>query len=127
MTPNVLLAVSLTPHAKYDTACTIDERFERPWQALKIISIKNIYFFLSYPTTKEIYKFKGLPNKKNVRACGVIDTACTVFAFENRSYLGKFEAEFKKAVAPESWAQGVLFDEKKTEGRKSRDTVPLTY
>jgi hypothetical protein len=25
-------AVSLTPHAKYDTACTIDERFERPWQ-----------------------------------------------------------------------------------------------
>jgi hypothetical protein len=25
-------AVSLTPHAKYDTACTIDERFKRPWQ-----------------------------------------------------------------------------------------------
>jgi hypothetical protein len=23
-------AVSLTPHAKYDTACMIDERFERP-------------------------------------------------------------------------------------------------
>jgi hypothetical protein len=26
----------------------------------------------------------------------------------------------------ESGAQGVLFDKKKTEGRKSRDTVPLT-
>jgi hypothetical protein len=35
-----------------------------------------------------------------------------------------FEAEFKKALARESGAQGVLFDEK-TEGRKSRDNVPL--
>jgi hypothetical protein len=51
--------------------------------------------------------------------------ACTIFAFENRSYLGEFDADFKKALARESGAQGVLFDEK-TEGRKSRDTVPLT-
>jgi hypothetical protein len=44
--------VSMTPHAKYDTACTIDERFERPWQPLKGISIKNIYVpEFSYPTT----------------------------------------------------------------------------
>jgi hypothetical protein len=35
-------------------------------------------------------------------------TACTIFAFENRSYLGEFEAEFKKALA-----QDVLFDGKK--------------
>jgi hypothetical protein len=43
-----------------DTACTIDERFERPWQPLKGISIKNIYVpELSYPTTKKICKFKG--------------------------------------------------------------------
>jgi hypothetical protein len=35
------------------------------------------------------------------------------FAFENRSYLGKFEAEFKKALVGESGAQEVLFDEKK--------------
>jgi hypothetical protein len=49
----------------------------------------------------------------------------SIFAFENRSYLGKFEAEFKKALARESGAQGVLYDGKKTEGRKSRDTVPL--
>jgi hypothetical protein len=48
-----------------------------------------------------------------------------IFAFENRSYLGKIEAEFKKALARESGAQRVLFDEKKTEGRKSRDTLPL--
>jgi hypothetical protein len=34
------------------------------------------------------------------------DTACTIFAFENRSYLSEFEAELKKV------AQGVLFDEK---------------
>jgi hypothetical protein len=31
------------------------------------------------------------------------------FAFENRSYLGDFEAEFIKAR--ESGAQGILFDE----------------
>jgi hypothetical protein len=38
---------------KYDAACTIDERFERPWQPLKGISI-NIYVpESSYPTTKK--------------------------------------------------------------------------
>jgi hypothetical protein len=31
---------------------------------------------------------------------------------ENWSYLGEFEAEFKKVLARESGAQGVLFDEK---------------
>jgi hypothetical protein len=63
--------------------------------------------------------------QKIKNACGVIDTACTIFAFENQPYLGEFEAEFKKALARESGAQGVLFYEKKTEGRKSRDAVPL--
>jgi hypothetical protein len=48
-----------------------------------------------------------------------------IFAFENRSYLGEFEAEFKKALGREPGAQGILFDEK-TESRKSRDTVPLS-
>jgi hypothetical protein len=38
-----MYAVSMTTHAKYDTACTIDEQFELPWQPLKGISIKNIY------------------------------------------------------------------------------------
>jgi hypothetical protein len=42
---------------------------------------------------------------KNARACGVVDTACTIIAFEKRSYLGKFEAEFKRALARESGAQ----------------------
>jgi hypothetical protein len=46
------------------------------------------------------------------------------FCVQNRSNLGKFGAEFKKALARESGAQGVLFDEK-TEGRKSHDAVPL--
>jgi hypothetical protein len=46
------------------------------------------------------------------------------FAFENRSYLGQFEAEFKKALARESGARGYCLM-KKTGGRKSRDTVPL--
>jgi hypothetical protein len=64
-------------------------------------------------------KFKGATYQKFFH---VNDTACTVFAFENRSYLGEFEAEFKKALARESGAQGVLFGEK-TEGRKFRDTA----
>jgi hypothetical protein len=46
------------------------------------------------------------------------------FAFKNRSYLGEFEAKFKKALVLESGAQGVLFDEKNRLS-KSRDTVPL--
>jgi hypothetical protein len=44
-------------------------------------------------------------NAKTIKkACGVNDTACMIFAFENRSYLGKFEAEFRKALACESGA-----------------------
>jgi hypothetical protein len=43
-----------------DTACTIDERFERLWQPLKGISIKNIHVpELSYPASNQIYKFLG--------------------------------------------------------------------
>jgi hypothetical protein len=52
-------------------------------------------------------------------------TACTIFASENRSYLGESEAEFKKDLARESGAQGVFFDEKKAAGRKSLGTVSL--
>jgi hypothetical protein len=66
----------------------------------------------STPPLKNIYKFKGA-TKKKFRACGVIYTARTIFVFENRSDLGEFEAEFKNALARESGAQGVLFDEKK--------------
>jgi hypothetical protein len=52
-------AVSLTPHAKYDTACTIDERFEQ--QPLKGIPIKNIYVPESStpPLKNTVYTFKG--------------------------------------------------------------------
>jgi hypothetical protein len=64
---------------------------------------------LSHTTPKKICKLKGTTSQKKIRACGVIDTAGTIFAFENRSYFGEFEAEFKKALARESRAQGVLF------------------
>jgi hypothetical protein len=69
------------------------------------------------PPLNKYINLKGLPNK-NFRACGVIDTTCTIFAFENRSYLGEFEAEFKKAVARESGAQGVLLFDEKNRGLK---------
>jgi hypothetical protein len=75
----------------HDTACTFDKRFERPWQPLKGISIKNIYVpELSYPTTKKIYKFKGATYlTKNVCAFGVNGTACTIFSRRIRSRIQK--------------------------------------
>jgi hypothetical protein len=106
----------LTPHAKYDTAGTINEQFEQTWQPLKRISIKNIYVpELSYPTPKK----RGYLTK-SFCAFGVIDTTCTIFAFKYRSYLGEFEAEFKNALACESGSQGVLlFDEKNRMSKKN--------
>jgi hypothetical protein len=59
---------------------------------------------------KKYINLKGYLTKI-VCACGVIETACTIFALENRLYFGEFEAEFKKALARESGARGVLFDE----------------
>jgi hypothetical protein len=105
-------AVSLAPQAKYDTACTIDKRFQRHWQPLKGISIKNIqYMFPNCPTLpiQKYINLNGLPNKKfRPCACGVIETACTISAFENRSYLGEFEAEFKKALARNQGSWGYV-------------------
>jgi hypothetical protein len=50
----------MTPHAKYDTACTLDELFERPWQPLKVIPIKKKYRYPNCPTPPlKKYKFKG--------------------------------------------------------------------
>jgi hypothetical protein len=64
------------------------------------------------PTLQKYRNVKGYLTK-NFRACGVNDTACTIFAIENRSYLSEFEVEFKKALARESGGSlGVLFDEK---------------
>jgi hypothetical protein len=53
---------------------------------------------LSYPAVF-ISVVICFPFKVLHRACGVNDNACMIFAFENRSYLGEFEAEFKKALA----------------------------
>jgi hypothetical protein len=47
------------------------------------------------------------------------------FSYENRSYLGKFEAECKKALACESVLQRVSFDEKKLKG-ENLVTLSLT-
>jgi hypothetical protein len=67
--------------------------------ALEGISV-NKYMFpnsTTPPLQKHIIKRGHLT--KNFRACCVIDTACTIFAGENRSYLGEFEAQLKKALA----------------------------
>jgi hypothetical protein len=50
--------------------------------------------------------------------------ACTIFALENRAYLGEFEAGFKKALPRESGPVGVLFDEKNRD-QNSHDIVSL--
>jgi hypothetical protein len=36
-----------------------------------------------------------------------IASVCSIFASENQSYLGEFEAEFKQASARKSGAQGL--------------------
>jgi hypothetical protein len=82
-------AVSLTPHAQYHW----HRMHQRIFEQLRKVKI----------TCKTAMLCKRIKN-----ACGVIDTACTIFSFENRSF-GEFEAEFKKALARESGAQGVLF------------------
>jgi hypothetical protein len=110
-----------------DTACKIWHRMHdrRTIRAALAgfkgnIYVPELYYHKHY---KNIGIKRGYITTK-FRACDVIDTACTIFAIENPSYLGEFKAEFKKALARESGAQGALFDEK-TEGRKSRDTVPV--
>jgi hypothetical protein len=51
----------------------------------------------------------------------VMHSTESIFIIE---YLRKYEFIFETALAHESGGPGVLIDEK-TEGRKSRDTVPL--
>jgi hypothetical protein len=46
-------ALALTLQAKYDTACTIDERFQ-PWQPLEGISNVNMYVRESYKQISKI-------------------------------------------------------------------------
>jgi hypothetical protein len=113
-----IIDTACTVHAKYDTACTIDERFELPWQPLKGISIKNIYIpELSYPTTKTIFKFKGA-------SCLWSHWHCMHdFCFRKSIIAWRIQSRIQKGFSP--WIPGVMFDEKKTKGRKSRDTVPL--
>jgi hypothetical protein len=92
--------VPLTPHAKYDTACTIDERFEQPWQPLKGISIENIYVpELSYPNT-----IKGATWQKSIIS-------------------RRTRNRIQKGVSPWIRGPGGFFWWRK--GRKSRDTVAL--
>jgi hypothetical protein len=106
--------------AKCDTPCTIDERFERPWQPLKGISIKNIHVpQLSYPTTAKIkyINLKRLPKKK---------FSCMRCHWNRmRSKIGEFETEFKGGFSLWIRGPGCIVWWKK-EGRKSRDTVPLS-
>jgi hypothetical protein len=52
-------------------------------------------------------------DKKIFEQLRKVKIMCKTAMVCNRSILGEFEAEFKKASARESWAQGVLFDEKK--------------
>jgi hypothetical protein len=123
---------SMTPHARcmrdhwhrMHGAFTIDKQFVRPWQPLKGISIKNIYV-LSYSTTTRIYKLKGAIWKKYLRsAVSLAPHARKSSAIEKSNFFAISKQNSKRLLARESGAQEVLSNEK-TEGRYSRDTVPL--
>jgi hypothetical protein len=49
------------------------------------------------------------------------------FANDYLEYLREFEAICEKVLTRESWPLVGLFHEKKTEGRKFRDSVPLRH
>jgi hypothetical protein len=73
------------------------------------------------PSIKKYINLKGLPHKKfSCMRCHWHRTNARFFAFENRSYLGEFEAEFKKAWARESGAQGGIIWWKKPRVEISR-------
>jgi hypothetical protein len=74
------------------------------WGVIDTVCTKN--FSNNFEKWKS-YAKQGWYAEKIKNACGVNETACMIFAFENRSYLGEFQAEFKKALARESEAQGV--------------------
>jgi hypothetical protein len=44
-----LFAQKFKVHANFDTACRVDERFERPWQSLKGIYIKHLCMLFVLP------------------------------------------------------------------------------
>jgi hypothetical protein len=64
----------------------------------------------------------GLPITNNFRACTV---NYTEFCIRKSNIYRRIRSRFKKALAREIGAQGVLFDEKKSECQKSCDNVPL--
>jgi hypothetical protein len=101
-------AVSLTRHVTYDTACTIDQRFERPWQPLKRISLKNhICSRLVLPHHYHWHRMNEIRRFKS-------------------QISSRIPCKIKKGLS--TWIRGQGGGEclmKKTEGRKSRDTVPL--
>jgi hypothetical protein len=112
-------------YKKIKNACTIDERFGRPWQALKGISIKIIYVRkLSYPTTKKYINLKGLPNKKFHAA--VLLTQNARFLRSKIDHISANSKQNSKRHWPVDQGPRGYCLMKKTEGRKSRGTVPLS-
>jgi hypothetical protein len=107
--------------------------------SLGLRQLVNIYVFdIYFP-----YRLPGPLESSVDCACGVHDTACTVHLKGGLSkvtshlkgtsaesifiveYLREFEFMCKTVLAHESGDPGVQFNEK-TEGRNSRDTVPLS-
>jgi hypothetical protein len=55
-----MFAVSYTSHAIYSTACTIDKRFERPWQPIKKYLCSQIVL---YSTIQKYINLRGLTTR----------------------------------------------------------------
>jgi hypothetical protein len=100
-------AVSLTPLAIYDTACTICEQFLGPWQPFKEnIYQKHICTRLVPPSTTK-YKFlKELPNKNVVHWHSMPKNR----RFHSRTS-SRIWSRIRKSLVRESGAQGRFFGE----------------
>jgi hypothetical protein len=113
------------PHGSYMFEAAIDERFERPWQPLKGLSINNIFVpVFSYPPLKKYINLKGLPNKKfsymRFHWHSMHD-----FCVRKSIISRRIRNRIKKGFSPWIRGPGGIVWWKNPESRKSRDTVPL--
>jgi hypothetical protein len=122
--------VSMTLDAKYDTACTLHNlRIIRAalatFKGNTYIKKRFLQIVLSHDYGTTICKFKGATLSQNFSCmrcyCHCMHDCCVQKSIISR----RIWSRIQKGLSPWIRAPGVLLDEKKTEGRKSRDTVPL--
>jgi hypothetical protein len=74
----------------------------------------------------EELRLRAMQHSEESRLLAIRHSVKSIFVVEFIEYLREFESICKTVLAHESWDPGVQFNEK-TEGRKSLETVPLSF